>query len=132
MAGKVTAPAIAGRKRSIGAEPIVMVTAYDTPFARVVDSAGVDIILVGDSVANNVLGFDTTLQVSVAEMARDDPLAHQIEHFGRVIRGEAKPIVSARDGLQNLRITEAIAEAARTGNIVDTCRHDCAGRHPGP
>jgi predicted dehydrogenase len=59
-------------------------------------------------------------EVSVAEMARDDPLAHQIEHFGRVIRGEAKPIVSARDGLQNLRITEAIAEAARTGNTVDT------------
>src|ERR1700737_2010200 len=59
-------------------------------------------------------------EVSVAEMTRDDPLAHQIEHFGRVIRGEAEPIVSARDGLQNLRITEAIAEAARTGNIVET------------
>jgi predicted dehydrogenase len=59
-------------------------------------------------------------EVSVAEMERDDPLARQIEHFGRVIRGEAKPIVSARDGLQNLRITEAIAEAARTGNTVDT------------
>jgi predicted dehydrogenase len=59
-------------------------------------------------------------EVSVAEMTRDDPLAHQIEHFGRVVRGDAKPIVSARDGLQNLRITEAIAEAARTGSIVDT------------
>jgi predicted dehydrogenase len=59
-------------------------------------------------------------QVSVAEMTRDDPLARQIEHFGRVARGEARPIVSARDGLQNLRITEAIAEAARTGSIVDT------------
>ncbi|TMG92127.1 MAG: Gfo/Idh/MocA family oxidoreductase [Betaproteobacteria bacterium] len=59
-------------------------------------------------------------EVSVAEMTRDDPLAHQIEHFGRVIRGEVEPIVNARDGLQNLRITEAIAEAARTGKIVDT------------
>ncbi len=59
-------------------------------------------------------------EVSVAEMTRDDPLAHQIEHFGRVVRGEVEPIVSARDGLQNLRITEAIAEAARTGSIVDT------------
>ncbi len=59
-------------------------------------------------------------EASVAEVTRDDPLAHQIEHFGRVVRGEAKPIVSARDGLQNLRITEAIVEAARTGNIVDT------------
>src|SRR5438477_3437940 len=59
-------------------------------------------------------------EVSVAEMTRDDPLAHQVEHFGRVIRGEVEPIVNARDGLQNLRITEAIAEAARTGKIVDT------------
>ena len=59
-------------------------------------------------------------QVSVAELTRADPLAHQIEHFGRVVRGEAKPIVSARDGLQNLRITEAIVEAARNGRIVDT------------
>jgi predicted dehydrogenase len=58
--------------------------------------------------------------VDVAEMARDDPLVHQIEHFGRVVRGEAEPVVSARDGLQNLRITEAIAEAARRGSIVDT------------
>jgi predicted dehydrogenase len=57
--------------------------------------------------------------VSVAEMTRDDPLKHQIEHFGCVVRGEAQPIVSARDGLQNLRITEAIVEAARTGSIVD-------------
>lgn len=53
-------------------------------------------------------------------MLRADPLASQIEHFGAVIRGEAKPLVSARDGLQNLRITEAIAEAARTGRIVQT------------
>jgi predicted dehydrogenase len=59
-------------------------------------------------------------EVSVAEMTRDDPLAHQIEHFGRVIRGEVEPVVRARDGLQNLRITEAIAEAARTGKVVDT------------
>ncbi|SAL74622.1 inositol 2-dehydrogenase [Caballeronia choica] len=58
--------------------------------------------------------------VSVAEMTRDDPLKHQIEHFGRVVRGDAEPIVSVRDGLQNLRITEAIVKAAETGSIVDT------------
>jgi predicted dehydrogenase len=58
--------------------------------------------------------------IDVAEVARDDPLMHQIEHFGQVVRGEAEPIVSALDGLQNLRITEAIAEAARSGSIVDT------------
>jgi predicted dehydrogenase len=60
--------------------------------------------------------FDT----SVAELERDDPLKHQMEHFGQVVRGEAEPIVSAFDGLRNLRITEAIGEAARTGAIVDT------------
>jgi predicted dehydrogenase len=57
---------------------------------------------------------------SIVAMTRDDPLAHQMEHFGRVARGEAEPIVSARDGLQNLRITEAIAQAASTGKIVET------------
>ncbi|MGF6775187.1 Gfo/Idh/MocA family protein [Paraburkholderia sp. GAS334] len=59
-------------------------------------------------------------ETSVADMTRDDPLKLQIEHFTRVIRGEAEPLVSVRDGLQNLRITEAIAEAANTGSIVDT------------
>jgi predicted dehydrogenase len=57
---------------------------------------------------------------SVVAITRDDPLANQIEHFVRVVHGEAEPIVSARDGLQNLRITEAIAKAAQTGAIVDT------------
>uniref|UniRef100_UPI002FC9B47E Gfo/Idh/MocA family oxidoreductase n=1 Tax=Hydrogenophaga sp. TaxID=1904254 RepID=UPI002FC9B47E len=57
-------------------------------------------------------------EVGVVGMVRDDPLKHQIEHFGAVVRGEAQPLVSARDGLLNLRITEAIAEAARTGRIV--------------
>ena len=58
-------------------------------------------------------------ELSVAEVTRDDPLRRQIEHFGRVIRGDAVPLVSARDGLQNLRITEAITEAARSGSTVD-------------
>jgi predicted dehydrogenase len=51
---------------------------------------------------------------------RTDPLARQIEHFAAVIRGEAEPLVTCRDGLANLRVTEAIAEAARTGRIVTT------------
>jgi predicted dehydrogenase len=51
---------------------------------------------------------------------RADPLANQIEHFAAVIRGEAEPLVTARDGLQNLRVTDAIVEAARTGRVVDT------------
>ncbi|SMG57700.1 Gfo/Idh/MocA family protein [Paraburkholderia susongensis] len=58
--------------------------------------------------------------VSVAEMTRDDPLKLQLEHFVRVIHGEEPPLVSAQDGLQNLRITEAIVEAARSGSVVET------------
>jgi 3-methyl-2-oxobutanoate hydroxymethyltransferase len=65
---KVTAPGIAGRKRRDGSEPIVMITAYDTPFARLADEAGVDMILVGDSVADNVLGLERTIDVGVTEM----------------------------------------------------------------
>ncbi len=58
--------------------------------------------------------------VSVAAMTREDPLARQIEHFGAVIRGEVKPIVSARDGCENLRITQAIVESSRTGLTINT------------
>ena len=53
-------------------------------------------------------------------LQRTDPLAAQIAHFAAVIRGEAKPLVSARDGLQNLKVTEAVLEAARTGATVPT------------
>ena len=57
---------------------------------------------------------------SVAAMKREDPLVRQMEHFGAVVRGEAKPIVSARDGCENLRITNAIVESSRTGLVVNT------------
>jgi 3-methyl-2-oxobutanoate hydroxymethyltransferase len=53
--------------RALG-EPIVMITAYDHPSALVVEQAGVDIVLVGDSAANNVLGYPDTVPVSVDEM----------------------------------------------------------------
>jgi predicted dehydrogenase len=59
-------------------------------------------------------------EVGIVEMVRDDPLKHQIEHFGAVVRGEAQPLVGARDGLANLRVTEAIVEAAASGTVVNT------------
>lgn len=55
----------------------------------------------------------------VIEVERTDPLARQLEHFCSVIRGEAEPLVSGRDGVQTLRVTLAIHEAARTGGPVD-------------
>ena len=65
---KLSAPAIHSRKRRSGAAPLVMVTAYDEPGARLAAAAGVDVILVGDSLANVVLGHEDTLHVSVDEM----------------------------------------------------------------
>lgn len=63
---QVTVPAVRARK---GGDPVVMVTAYDTPTARIADDAGVDIILVGDSVAMVVLGYEDTLSVTVEDLA---------------------------------------------------------------
>jgi 3-methyl-2-oxobutanoate hydroxymethyltransferase len=65
----MTVPVIRARKCRRGDEPIVMITAYDAPFARVVDAAGVDIILVGDSLAEVVLGQEDTLHLGVEDMA---------------------------------------------------------------
>jgi 3-methyl-2-oxobutanoate hydroxymethyltransferase len=65
----VTVPALRSRKRRNGDTPIVMVTAYDEPGARIVSDAGADIILVGDSVANTVLGYPDTLHVDIDVMA---------------------------------------------------------------
>ncbi len=81
---KVTVPKVRAAKRAAGAEPLVMVTAYDTPGARIADQAGVDMILVGDSVANNVLGFSDTLQVDVPTMAH---------HVAAVHRAAPRPLV---------------------------------------
>ena len=53
--------------RALG-EPIVMITAYDHPSALVVEQAGVDVVLVGDSAANNVLGYADTVPVTVEEL----------------------------------------------------------------
>jgi 3-methyl-2-oxobutanoate hydroxymethyltransferase len=64
----VTVPSLRTRKRRNGAAPIVMVTAYDEPGARIVSNAGVDILLVGDSVANTVLGHQDTLHIDTDVM----------------------------------------------------------------
>ncbi len=63
-----------------------MVTAYDAPSARAVDGAGVDMILVGDSVAMVVLGYDDTLHVTVDDMAH---------HTGAVARTKPRALVVA-------------------------------------
>lgn len=83
-----TVPAIRSSKVRGGSDPLVMVTAYDAPGARQAHAAGVDLILVGDTLAMVVLGYDDTLQVSV------DDIAH---HTAAVARGLAS------SGSENLR-----------------------------
>jgi 3-methyl-2-oxobutanoate hydroxymethyltransferase len=78
----ISAPDIRARKGD-GA-PLVMVTAYDAPSARVADDAGVDMILVGDSVAMVVLGYDDTLQVTTDDMAH---------HVAAVARAKPRALV---------------------------------------
>lgn len=82
--GPQSAPDIRARKGD--GPPLVMVTAYDAPSARVADAAGVDVILVGDSVAMVVLGYDDTLQVTTADMAH---------HVAAVARVRPRPLLVA-------------------------------------
>ena len=82
LKGRVTAPDIGARKGSD--VPIVMVTAYDAPSARIVNDAGVDMILVGDTLAMVVLGYDDTLQVSTQDMAH---------HVGAVARTKPNALI---------------------------------------
>ncbi len=77
MRPKVTVPAVRSSKRGRASPALVMLTAYDTPGARIADAAGVDMILVGDSLANNVLGLADTLQVDIGVMA------HHVAAVGR-------------------------------------------------
>src|SRR5947208_9890630 len=84
MAASITAPAVRARKVRAGSEPLVMVAAYDAPGARMADEAGVDLILVGDSLAMVVLGYDDTLQVTVDDMAH---------HVAAVARARPRPMV---------------------------------------
>lgn len=65
---RVTVSTLATMKRD--GEPIVMVTAYDAPTARLAEAAGVDSVLVGDSLGMTVLGYDNTLSVTMDDMLR--------------------------------------------------------------
>lgn len=60
----------------------------------------------------------TPLVQEVIEFEREDPIRRQMEHFGAVARGETEPLVTAQDGLQNLRVTAAIVRAAECGQLV--------------
>jgi 3-methyl-2-oxobutanoate hydroxymethyltransferase len=75
---RVTAGAIKRRK---GRTIFPIVTAYDAPFGQFAEQAGIDVILVGDSVGNVVLGYDETTPVTIEDM---------IHHSSAVVRGTAR------------------------------------------
>jgi 3-methyl-2-oxobutanoate hydroxymethyltransferase len=74
------------RRMKEAGEKITVLTAYDYPFARLMDQAGIDMILVGDSVGTVVSGYDTTLPVTMEEM---------LYHTRAVVRGTAQALVVA-------------------------------------
>src|SRR2546422_624110 len=86
--GKITVPDIQNRKSLPASSPsptqkITCLTAYDYPTARLLDEAGVDIVLVGDSVGMVVLGYDSTLPVTIEEM---------LHHTRAVCRGARRAL----------------------------------------
>ncbi len=101
---RVTTRTFAARKAA--GEPIVMVTAYDAPGARLADEAGVDSILVGDSLGMVVLGMDDTLGVTMDDMVR---------HTAAVARATSRAMVAADMPFMSFQVTaeEAMRNAAR-------------------
>jgi 3-methyl-2-oxobutanoate hydroxymethyltransferase len=90
------------------AEKIAVLTAYDYPFARLMDDEGVDVILVGDSVGSVVAGYDTTLPVTMDEM---------VYHTRAVVRGSSKALVVT--DLPFLSYQVDLAEARRNaGRLI--------------
>ncbi len=114
-AQKITAQTLLARKRH--REPITALTAYDYPTARLVDEAGIDMILVGDSLGMAVLGYDDTLPVTVDEML------HHTRAVRRAVRSALLVVdmpygsyhISDEDALRNAVgfVKEAGAEAVK-------------------
>ncbi len=104
MERKVTVPDILKRKG--GRDPIVALTAYDFPFGRIADEAGVDVILVGDSLGMVVQGMDTTLPVTMDEI---------IYHCRMVARARRRALLVGDLPFLSYQISvpEAVANAGR-------------------
>lgn len=94
------------REKKLHHEPITCLTAYDYASARLVDEAGIDIVLVGDSLAMTMLGYENTLTVTVDEML----------HHTRAVRRGVKNAFLVADmpfGSYHLGVDEAVRNASR-------------------
>jgi 3-methyl-2-oxobutanoate hydroxymethyltransferase len=94
------------REKKLQHEPITCLTAYDYPTARLVDEAGIDIVLVGDSVAMAVLGHENTLSITVDEML------HHVKAARRGVK-DAVLIADMPYGSFHVDAKEAIRNATR-------------------
>lgn len=101
---KITTQTVVDMKRN--GEKISMITAYDFTMAQIVDQAGIDIILVGDSASNVMAGYDTTVPMT---------LEHMIYHTSCVVRGTEKALVIADLPFMSYQVTpeEALINAGR-------------------
>lgn len=94
------------QQKKLTGQPIAALTAYDYATARLVDEAGIDLILVGDSLAMVVMGYDTTLPVTMDEML----------HHTRAVRRAVRRAIVAADmpyGSYQLSVAEGVANAVR-------------------
>ncbi len=94
------------KERKQRGEKFAVLTAYDATIARLLEQAGVDVLLVGDSVATAVLGYDTTLPVTLEVM---------IHHTAAVVRGTERALVIADMPFLTYQVTpsEAVRNAGR-------------------
>src|SRR5438309_2484902 len=101
---KITVPDVVAMKRD--RKRITMMTAYDAAFAKLVDASGIDIILVGDSLGMVVLGYPTTVPVTMDDMVR---------HAAAVSRGAQRPLLvgDLPFGTYQASTTDALHNAAR-------------------
>jgi 3-methyl-2-oxobutanoate hydroxymethyltransferase len=109
---KLTAPAIVELKRR--GEPVTVVTAYDFPTARLADQAGVEILLVGDSVGTVLLGYESTLPVTMEDM---------LHHVKAVTRARPSALVVADMPFMSYQVSDEQA-TANAGRFVQEAGAD--------
>ena len=106
LSEKITTATIRNMKKS--KESIAMLTAYDYAFASILDEAGVDITLVGDSLGMVVLGYEDTLSVTIEDMVR---------HTQAVARGTKKALVVTDMPFMSYQVSKELA-IANAGRLV--------------